>query len=55
MIFLVRLGDSGGIATTGYYSGSRDITPVTNGFIVFVGGAGRTATGADGNCTSRYY
>ena len=42
---LVRLGDAGGIETTGYYSGSRDITPVTTGLIVFVGGAGRTATG----------
>ena len=42
---LVRLGDAGGIETTGYYSGSRDITPVTNGLIVFVGSSGRTATG----------
>lgn len=42
---LVRLGDAGGIETTGYYSGSRDITPVTNGLIVFVGGSSRTATG----------
>lgn len=42
---LVRLGDAGGIETTGYYSGSRDITPVTNGLIVFVSVASRTATG----------
>ena len=42
---LVRLGDAGGIETTGCYSGSRDITPVTNGFIVFVGNSLRTATG----------
>jgi hypothetical protein len=42
---LVRLGDAGGIETTGYYSSSRDTTPVTNGFLVFVGNSTRTATG----------
>jgi hypothetical protein len=43
---LVQLGDSGGIETTGYLSGSREsATLSTSGFVVFVGNSSREAYG----------
>ena len=43
---LVQIGDSGGIASTGYVSGSREsATTSTAGYAVFVGSAARAASG----------
>ena len=43
---LVQIGDSGGIANTGYVSGSREAaSSSTAGFIMFVGNASRAASG----------